>query len=102
MTHQTNQLYLVVHYVESHVRSGWTVLCESCVDAFDWISSSALYCFRRTFKYQVDVRAFQMILDDIHEVHHVGHKGTTREPMHGSQHGTSIDDDSIRYSVDPT
>ena len=36
-----------------------------------------------------------MILDDIHEVHHVGHKGATREPMHGSQHGTSIDDDSI-------
>ena len=36
-----------------------------------------------------------MILDDIHEVDHVGHNGATREPMHGSQHDTSIDDDSI-------
>ena len=43
-----------------------------------------------------------MILDDIHEVDQVGHNGATREPMHGSQHGTSIDDDNIRYSVEPT
>ena len=68
----------------------------------DWISSSALYCLRRTIKYQVDARAFHVIFDDNHEVDHIGLNGATRGPMHGSQHDTSIDDDSIRHSFDPT
>ena len=43
-----------------------------------------------------------MIFDGIHEVDHMGLNGATRGPMHGSQHSTSIDDDSIRHSLDPT
>ena len=43
-----------------------------------------------------------MIIDGIHEVDHIGLKGATRGPMHDSQHGTSIDDDRIRHSLDPT
>ena len=43
-----------------------------------------------------------MICDGIHEVDHIGHNGATRGEMHGSQHDTSIDDDSIRHSLDPT
>ena len=35
-----------------------------------------------------------MIFDGIHEVDHIGLNGATRGPMHGSQHHTSIDDDS--------
>ena len=43
-----------------------------------------------------------MIFDGIHEVDHIGLNGTTPGPMHGSQDGTSIDDDGIRHSLDPT
>ena len=43
-----------------------------------------------------------MIFDGIHEVDHIGFNGATRGSMHGSQNGTSIDDDSIRHSLDPT
>ena len=43
-----------------------------------------------------------MIFDGIHDVDHIDLNGATRGPMHGSQHDTSIDDDSIRHSLDPT
>ena len=43
-----------------------------------------------------------MIFDGIHEVDHVSLNGATPGPVHGSQHGTSIDDDSIWHSLDPT
>ena len=53
-------------------------------------------------KYQIDVTAFQVILDGPHEDDYVVFNGATCGRTHTPQHDTSIDDDSICYSVDPT
>ena len=82
MTYQIHQLYLVVHYAESHVLGG-----QCCVKTELMLSTSIiawstgsrhLLCTPTYLKYQADVRALYVIFDGIHEVDHVVLNGATR------------------------
>ena len=53
-------------------------------------------------KYLVFDIAFQVIIPAPHAVDYVVFNGVTCGPMHCPQHDISIDDDCIRYSLDPT
>ena len=107
MTSRINQWYLGVHCVESHFLGG-----QCCVKGLKaelmlstsnivWSTGSHhLLCVVSyvAVKYKVYLTAFQVILDGPHEVDYVVCNGASCERMQSTQHGTSIDDDSIRYS----
>ena len=108
MTYQVNRLYLVVQYTlkatfQGQCRVKAELLHSTSIIAWSTGSRNPLCAVSDVpVKYQVYVTAFQVILGGPNEVEYVVINDANCGTMHSPQHGTSIDDDSIRYSLDLT
>ena len=88
MTCQISQLYLAVHYVESHVLGGQCsvkaeLVLSTSIIVWSTGSRHLLYTVSDVpVKYQVYVTAFQVILDGPNEVDYVVIDDATCGPLH--------------------